>query len=148
MQKSGVVAVVIGGIVVATAIIVVFVLSQPTEIVNPITVGTDRSYYESGNPATIMVTVHISPKVFTEGKQVELQVLMADRVPYTLAAFNHEQPDQNVTYRLKLAGKASVGGEYFIIASYGNYQAQLHSNMRALRQVQLPVKTSHCVLTS
>ena len=56
----------VGIIVVA---VTTFALSQPRELVNPISVTTDKSYYQTGNPATIMVTIHVKPQVHKEGER-------------------------------------------------------------------------------
>ena len=65
MKKSLILAIV--GITVVA--VIAFALFQPRELVNPISVTTDKSYYQTGNPATIMVTIHVKPQVYKEGER-------------------------------------------------------------------------------
>lgn len=64
--KKSLILTIVGIIVVAVR---TFALSQPRELVNPISVTTDKSYYQTGNPATIMVTIHVKPQVYKEGER-------------------------------------------------------------------------------
>lgn len=123
MEKSKI-AVVIGIIGVTIGAAILFVFSQPNEIVNPILVTADRSYYESGNPATILVTVNIKPEVYEEGEIVELQIVDGNRTQYALYSTSQDHPGVNVTYPLKLAGREVPAGEYWVLGTYRGFDSQ------------------------
>jgi len=63
--KKSLILAIVGIIVVA---VIAFALFQPKELVNHISVTTDKSYYQTGNPATIMVTFNVKPQVYKEGE--------------------------------------------------------------------------------
>jgi hypothetical protein len=120
--KKSLILAIVGIIAIAAAVI--FALSQPRELVNPITVTTDKSYYQTANPATIMVTIHVKPQVYKEGEKVQLQIVNENRTVLESQAIIDVQPDVNMTYPLKLGGRQVAAGEYWVIATYGNVDAQ------------------------
>jgi hypothetical protein len=117
-------AIVIGFAALAIGAVTFFVLSQPNEIANPILVGTDRSYYESWNPATILVTVNIKTEVYREGELVELQIVDGNKTQYAFYTTSQVQPGANVTYPLKLDGIDVAAGEYWVYGSYRGFESQ------------------------
>lgn len=112
----------VGGIIAIAAILIISTSSQP--IVNPILVSTDRSYYESGNPATILVTANIKPEVYKEGEVVELQIVDGNRTQYAVYSTSQDQPGVDVTYPLKLAGREVPAGEYWVLGTYRGFDSQ------------------------
>lgn len=123
LEKSKIILV-IGSIGATIGAVILFIFSQPNEIVNPILVTADRSYYESGHPATILVIVNIKPEVYKEGEIVELQIVDGNRTQYALYSASQDRPVVNVTYPLKLGGREVPAGEYWVLGTYRGFDSQ------------------------
>jgi hypothetical protein len=124
LQKS--IAIIIGiiSIIAAVAVGIISWLSTPHEIINPVMVFTDKSYYDAEKPTAVVVTYNVNEQVYKAGEILRLEIVNENRTVYTFREIKDVRPDRNMTEPISFGGEAALAGEYWVIASYRGFDAQ------------------------